>query len=186
MPSSSRPHPPKSGVLFDEFLVILAQQGDQRAFARLYIRWNPKLLLAARRYTGNAESAQDLVQECWEGIWKGIARLQDPARFRSYAFAVLHRRGSNAIARAIKERERQRRTLDNERSIAVSNPPLQSDTSEVSSAFCALPPDQRFAAHLYFVEGLTLAEIADVQSIPLGTAKTRLFHARRKLKTALS
>ena len=45
---------------------------------------------------------------------------------------------------------------------------------------------QRFAAHLFFVEGLTLAEIAEVQSIPEGTAKSRLFHARRKLKAALT
>ena len=36
------------------------------------------------------------------------------------------------------------------------------------------------------IEGLTLAEIAEVQAVPLGTAKTRLFHARRKLKAALS
>ena len=41
------------------------------------------------------------------------------------------------------------------------------------------------AAHLYFVEGLKLCEIAEVQDVPTGTAKTRLFHARRKLKAAL-
>ena len=49
-----------------------------------------------------------------------------------------------------------------------------------------LPPDQRLAAHLQFVEGLTLSEIAEAQAIPTGTAKSRLFHARRKLKAALS
>ncbi len=56
----------------------------------------------------------------------------------------------------------------------------------ILQAFAALAPEQRLAAHLYFVEGLTLAEIADVQDIPTGTAKSRLFHARRKLKVALS
>ncbi|MEC7534157.1 MAG: sigma factor-like helix-turn-helix DNA-binding protein, partial [Pseudomonadota bacterium] len=60
------------------------------------------------------------------------------------------------------------------------------DAVAIRHAFAALPTDQRFAAQLFFVEGLTLAEIAQVQSIPLGTAKTRLFHARRKLKAALS
>ena len=50
----------------------------------------------------------------------------------------------------------------------------------------ALPAEHRFAAHLFFIEGLTLAEIADAQGVPLGTAKSRLFHARRQLKAALS
>jgi DNA-directed RNA polymerase specialized sigma24 family protein len=50
----------------------------------------------------------------------------------------------------------------------------------------ALPGDQRLAAQLFFVEGLTLAEVAEVQQVPEGTAKSRLFHARRRLKAALS
>jgi RNA polymerase sigma factor (sigma-70 family) len=53
-------------------------------------------------------------------------------------------------------------------------------------AMAALPPDQRLAAQLFFVEGLTLAEIAEVQQVPEDTAKSRLFHARRRLKAALS
>ena len=56
----------------------------------------------------------------------------------------------------------------------------------IRQAFAALPPDQRLAAQLFFVEGLTLAEIAEVQQVPVGTAKSRLFHARRQLKAALS
>ena len=60
------------------------------------------------------------------------------------------------------------------------------DSIAIAQAFGSLPPDQRFAAHLFFVEGLTLAELAEVQGIPVGTAKSRLFHARRKLKAALS
>ena len=65
-------------------------------------------------------------------------------------------------------------------------PASQNEGAAISQAFAALPADQRFAAHLHFVEGLTLKEIADIQSIPEGTAKSRLFHARRKLKAALN
>ena len=65
-------------------------------------------------------------------------------------------------------------------------PAAADDALAIRQAFSALPGDQRLAAQLFFVEGLTLAEIAEVQEVPLGTAKTRLFHARRKLKAALS
>ena len=77
------------------------------------------------------------------------------------------------------------RTLASSHRCASDQAPAD-DAVAIRHAFAALPTDQRFAAQLFFVEGLTLAEIAQVQGIPLGTAKTRLFHARRKLKAALS
>lgn len=174
-----------SSALFDELLVTLIQQGDRHALARLYERWNPRLARAALRYTGDRDTARDLVQECWMGIWKGIKRLREPARFRSYAFAILHRRGADCIRIAMRERARSLPFGDHlmpEQAVSAT----QGERLALQQAFAALPPDQRLAAHLYFVEGLTLREIAGVQDIAEGTAKSRLFHARRKLKTALS
>ncbi|MDJ0641233.1 MAG: RNA polymerase sigma factor [Erythrobacter sp.] len=174
----------KSGGAFDELLVLLSQQGDRRALERLHARWNGRLARAALRYTGDPELARDLVQECWIGIWKGIKRLRDPARFRSYAFAVLHRRGADHVRGAIRDRStRAPFTVEEMPEQAV--PARQAERIALQQAFAALSPDQRLAAHLHFVEGLTLREIASVQDIAEGTAKSRLFHARRKLKEAL-
>lgn len=183
MTQSVRPSPLQSDALFDELLVMMAQAGDARAFDRLHARWHRKLARAALRYTGNAESARDLSQDCWLAIWKGIGRLRDPKRFRAYAFGVLHRRGVDHVRGAIKARAH---SASSEEAESLSQPPRQSESSALHQAFAALPPDQRLAAHLHFVEGLTLNEIAEAQSIPAGTAKSRLFHARRKLKAALS
>lgn len=173
----------RSSELFDQLLVVEVQRGDRRAAERLFQRWNPRLLRAARRYCGDAQSVGDLVQECWLAIWKGIRGLRNPARFRSYIFAVLHRRGSDHLRKVDRDRSR---LADPSEASEASLPPSQSDRAALSQAFGTLPPDQRLAAHLHFVEGLTLAEIAEVQQIPEGTAKSRLFHARRKLKAALT
>lgn len=166
--------------LFDEMLVVLAQKGDRQAGERLYERWNRRLIRAARRYCGSEDGAHDLAQDCWVAIWKGLGKLRDPARFRSYAFAVLHRRGASRLRDVIRERDAVPDPLE------ATIPASQSESAAITQAFAALPPDQRLAAHLHFVEGLTLREIAEVQSIAEGTAKSRLFHARRKLKAALS
>ena len=173
----------RSSELFDQLLVIEVQRGDSRAAARLFQRWNPRLLRAARRYCGDVQSVGDLVQDCWLAIWKGLHSLRDPARFRSYIFAVLHRRGSDHLRKVVRDRSR---VTDSAEASEPSMPAMQSDRVALSQAFGKLPPEQRLAAHLHFAEGLTLAEIADVQQIPEGTAKSRLFHARRKLKAALS
>lgn len=176
---SSAPSP--AGELFDELLVVMAQQGDRRAIERLFERWNSRLIRAARRYCGNEEVARDLAQDCWIAIVKRIHAVRDPARFRSFAFAVLHRRGADYLRKTYRER-----------AVLAQQEPTPPQTAApperiaIAQAFAALPADQRFAAHLHFVEGLTLAEIAEVQSIPQGTAKSRLFHARRQLKAALT
>jgi len=179
MTRSSRLSSPVTGALFDELLVVMVQQGDRDALNRLHARWNDKLLRAAWRYTGDAELARDLAQECWIGIWKGIRKLREPSRFRSYAFAILHRRGADHLRGVIKRAE------VSDENIEQSQDSSQDQAIALRQAFDLLPPDQRLAAHLHFVEGLTLTEIADVQSIPTGTAKSRLFHARQKLKAVL-
>ena len=169
--------------LFDELLVVKAQQGDERALERLYLRWNNRLVRSARRYCGAEDTASDLAQECWIAILRGIGSLRDPTRFRSYAFTVLHRRGADYLRKTIKERD----NLSDQSEVPdLPQPAAQSDSAAIAQAFAALPADQRLAAHLYFVEGLTLAEIASVQSVPLGTSKSRIFNARQKLKVALT
>lgn len=179
-PHHSAP-PPPAAALYDEWLVVAAQGGDRQAGERLYRRWNPRLARAARRYCGNDDAARDLTQECWLAIWRGLGDLRDPSRFRSFVFAVLHRRGADALRKGL--RERAALTESQPDAAQASTPP---ESIAIAQAFAALPPEQRLAAHLYFVEGMTLSEIALVQSIPEGTAKSRLFHARRKLKAALS
>lgn len=172
---------PASAELFDELLVVMAQKRDRQASERLYQRWHPRLQRAARRYCGSEDAVGDLVQECWLAIWKGLGGLRNPARFRSYAFSVLHRRGADHLRKVVRDRGR---ILEDQPEVASAEG--QSDRVAIAQAFAALPPDQRLAAHLFFVEGLTLTEIAAVQSVPEGTAKSRLFHARRKLKAALN
>ncbi len=184
MTQSRRPiHPPSVGKLFDEMLVVMARSGDRRAADRLFSRWDTRLLRAARRYCGSDDAARDLTQDCWLGIWKGLGSLREPSRFRSFAFAVLHRRGAEHLRRVV--RDRNALSQDTEPPEGALKP-AQSEHAAINQAFAKLPPDQRLAAHLHFVEGLTLSEIAEVQSIPEGTAKSRLFHARRKLKAALT
>ncbi|MBX7496583.1 sigma-70 family RNA polymerase sigma factor [Qipengyuania sp. 6B39] len=167
--------------LYDELLVTLVQAGDRRAAGRLAARWQPRLGRTARRLLGDEDQALGTVQEAWLSILRGIGSLRDPSRFAPWAFGILRRRCADHIRGAQTARSH-RGELDQE-------PEAKNGMEEslaIRQAFAALPPDQRLAAQLFFVEGLTLAEIAEVQQVPVGTAKSRLFHARRQLKAALS
>ena len=179
--TGKRAFSPDTGRLYDELLVTLVQSGDRRAGERLAARWQPRLARTARRLLGDDEAALGAVQEAWLSILRGVRGLRDPSRFAPWAFGILRRRCADHIRRAQADRSR-----EGEASDEPSLPAAADEALAIRQAFAALPPDQRFAAQLFFVEGLTLAEIAEVQEVPPGTAKTRLFHARRKLKAALT
>jgi RNA polymerase sigma factor (sigma-70 family) len=168
--------------IYDELLVTLVWSGDRGAAGRLARRWQPRLLRTARRMLGDEEQARSAVQDCWLSIMRGIGGLKDPARFAPWAFEILRRRCADTIRRQAAARERDGGEAGETQSVAAA----PDEAIAIREAFATLPPDQRLAAQLYFVEGLTLAEIAEVQHVPEGTAKSRLFHARRRLKAALS
>ena len=173
----------QSGQLFDELLVTMAKSGDRDAARRLALRWHPRLARAARRLLQDEEAALAATQEAWLSILRSMASLRDPSRFAPWAFGILRRRCADSIRKASRERAI---IAPEEAAPPASSPAMQDEALAITQAFASLPPDQNLAAHLYFAEGLTLAEIAEALNVPLGTAKSRLFHARRKLKAALT
>jgi RNA polymerase sigma-70 factor (ECF subfamily) len=172
----------QSGRVYDELLVLGAQAGDSRALERLARRWQPRLLRSARRFTGGDEMARDAVQESWVGMVAGIRRLRDPASFPGWAFAILRRRCAERVQAQSATRARWRPLAE---AGEPSCPPRGADRLMIVEAFARLPEEQRVAATLFFVEQLKLDEIAVATGAPVGTVKSRIFAARKALKTAL-
>lgn len=166
--------------IYDELLLTRIQAGDRRAGERLAARWHPRLMRTAYRLLRDQEQARVAVQEAWIGICKGWNGLRKPSRFPAWAYRILHNKCADHI------RVNQRDRGDPELEIEVTSSPRGEDKVSVHQAFAKLTGEHRIAATLYFSEGLTLAEIAEATSVPLGTAKSRIFHARKQLKAALA
>lgn len=168
--------------VYSELLVTLVQAGDRRAAERLVARWQPRLIRTARRLLGNDELARDAVQETWGAAFQGWMRLSDPARFPGWVFGILHRKCVDRI------RDESRRRTG---SAALGPGPavtaaVGEDSLAIAQALDGLSHGHRIAAILFFGEGLTLSEIAVATGVPTGTAKSRIFHARRQLQAALN
>lgn len=168
---------------YDRYLVAAAQLGDGRALERLGARWHPKLFSHAWRLLGDGELARDVTQEAWLEILRGLARLEDAAAFPAWALRIVTRR----VARTIGRRQRHRATIE-----ALAREPLpepapapgerSAEFAAVQRAMETLPPEQRAALALHYLEDLSVAEIAVALQVPAGTVKTRLMHARRKVR----
>ncbi|MCE3288541.1 MAG: hypothetical protein K0R83_553 [Caulobacter sp.] len=172
-------------AVLDEYLVLAAQGGSGDAFRRLVERWTPMLRRHARRVLLDTDAAGDAVQDAWLAIARGLKRLDDPARFGSWAFAITTRRCVDEIRR----RQRHRgltRAVSQEVSAGVVETSVDPVLSlDLAAALIRLPPDQRLLVSLFYGEGLSVEEIAHAHNVPPGTVKSRLFAIRQILKSHL-
>ncbi len=173
--------------LFDEYLAASARAGSRTALGQLAERMQPRLLRHARRLTGDSEAARDVVQEAWIEIVRGIYRLDDTAAFPAWAFRIVSRR----CARWVRKVQQYRRidTAYADEPAEISTPDggeRATDAARLARAITDLPPDQRAAIGLFYLEDMGVAEIAVALDVPVGTIKTRLMHAREKLRRSLS
>lgn len=172
-----------SDRVFDELLVISVRAGNRRAAERLAARWHPRLVRTATRFLGNADQGQDAAQEAWAAMSAAWVRLDDPRKFAGWAFSILHRKCSDIQRRLIKDRDGL-----SELTLAATDSPQDASSDRrlvINDAFAGLKPEHRATAILFFAEGLTLIEIAHITGAPIGTVKSRLFHARQQLKSNL-
>ena len=163
--------------VFDEALVLYAQNGRREAFDRLAARWRPRHYAHARRLLGSKDLAADAVQDAWIDIIRGLWRLKDPTRFPAWSYAIVTRRARDLVRRAMRAKET---SLDANLECGASSGSNEAD--DLRNGLSALPPEQRAAVALYYRDGFAVAEIAEALAIPAGTVKSRLFHARRALR----
>lgn len=173
-----------SARLLDEYLVASARAGGAAALDRLVRRWQPKLVAHALRLTGEREMARDAVQAAWGEILRGIGTLRDDRAFPAWAFRIVSRACSGEIRGAVQQRKIVAGLCREPREEAVA-PHEPSERARLQAAIRQLPPGERAAIALHHFEELGVAEVAVALTVPVGTVKTRLMNARRKLRTIL-
>lgn len=166
--------------VYEQLLVVTAQAGDARALDRLAARWRPRLVRTAARILGGKDGAEDAAQEALAAIAWGLHGLSDPSRFPAWAFGILHRKCFDRVRRGRRQGMHDQPPLE---PVAL---PATDEALDIERALTRLTHEHRVAALLHFAEGLTHFEVADATGVPVGTAKSRIFHARRQLKAALN
>lgn len=170
---------------FENYLVAAARTGDARALSQLAAFRGPRLVAHAARLLGDTEVARDMVQEAWIEIIRGLPRLRDDTAFLPWALRIVSRRVSREIAR----RQRGRKlaeavAAETAPSLPVAGPE-EAEAARVHAAIASLPPAQAATVALFYLEDLGVAEVATALDVPVGTVKTRLMHARSKLRALL-
>jgi len=177
-----------SDAIYDEWLILRSQDGEVEALEELVGRWQPRLARHALRLTGRHEAAGDVTQDAWLAIVRGIGRLRDPAGFPAWAYRIVGHKCADWVRRRVRERGLEAEAA----SAATANGRVESPEAEMSddiarlrAALKRLPDEQRIVLTLHYLEGLAVADIAQSLEVAVGTIKSRLHHARHRLKESL-
>ena len=178
--------------ILDEWLVISAQAGDVATFTRLIRRWRPKLLAYANSQLRDKESANDVTQDTLLYVSQSLGSLRDPVAFPNWVYKILHRRCVDAIRRKHTRRKYEvsmnLNDADTEHLLSVS----ESDEAEkmlrdrsLAMAVHNLEPSLSQVIRLFYLEDFNVKEMEEILCVPEGTVKSRLFTARKHLKSIL-
>jgi len=174
----------KERALF-AYLVAAMRTGDRRAATQLYRLATPRLLAHANRLLRDGDAARDVAQEAWLAILRGLPNLRDAAAFMPWALQIV----SRLVARLIKTRQRDRAGMQSWANEVEDTAPASADNlgedALVRAAITTLSPAHRATVALFYLEELSVAEVAIAMDGPVGTVKTRLMHARARLRAKL-
>jgi RNA polymerase sigma-70 factor (ECF subfamily) len=176
----------------DEVLRLLARiaQGDEAAFRELYRGFSRRLHAYVVRRLDDPAQAEEIVADTLYEVWRAPARFRGDAQFSTWLIGIAR----NKVLMAFRGRKPDHHhediadvaeTMPAEEPGAFEMLAQQQRHEGVRQCMDRLSDDHRECIHLVFYEGLSLAEVASLQACPEGTVKTRLFHARQKLKTCL-
>src|SRR5918994_7114170 len=210
MPSIETAKPPAD----ERALIESISAGDERAFAALVDEYSPSLLGVAMNHVRSRAVAEEVVQETWVGVIRGLDRFEGRSSFRSWIFAILRNT-------AISKGEREQRTIpmsslaadsedeelgldvdrflgpDHDRypghwALGPTRWPLPDEgllagetREEIADAINELPPAQRAVITLRDVEGWDSEEVCEMLDISAGNQRVLLHRARSRVRAAI-
>lgn len=171
----------------DASLVRDVIAGNLEAFNVLVRRWERRVYSYLVYLTGQAEDAFDLSQEVFVSAYANISRLRKPEGFRQWLFQIAH---NAAFSHMRKEKGRGNVALEADSHDVPTNSRVMDGSKWeraeskllVEKALATLPLEQHEAIVLKFYQGFNFDEIAEIQSCPVSTIKTRFYAGLDQLR----
>ena len=178
-----------AATLADEVALLRrVAQGERLAFDVFYRAYYRRLHRFLEQLTRRPELVGEVLNDTMLVVWRKAGTFNHGSRVSTWIFAIAYRRALKALKRAPDPGVEVALTDDPEQ---VDSGPEQSmverDTARrLRAALAALSADQRAVVELTYYHGYAYREIAQIVGCPVDTVKTRMFHARRKLRDLLA
>ena len=154
---------------------------DRAALTELYESYQARLFKFVYRLTRSYSTSEELVNDIMLAIWRNAGKFRGDSKPSTWIFGIAYRQ---ALKRLSKKQLLISPQFDVDR-LSDTDSGIVEQEDWVRHGLDSLPAAQRIAMELVFYLGLSYEEVAAVTDCPVNTVKTRMFHARRKLKRLL-
>jgi RNA polymerase sigma-70 factor (ECF subfamily) len=162
---------------------------DREIMAELFDSYSSVAYGLALRTLRDGGEAEDVVQESFLALWRQAERLDPTRGVRSYLLTIVH---NKTIDRLRRKGRRPEAALEFAEAVPDQSEDLaesvarQAEGETVRAAMVSLPPEQRRTVEMTYFGGLTISEVANLMSVPVGTVKSRLRLALQHLRRTLA
>jgi RNA polymerase sigma-70 factor, ECF subfamily len=167
-------------------------RGDTQAFAEVINLYKSMVLNLAARMTGRAESAEDMAQEVFLRVWKGLPQFRGECKLSTWIYRITI---NLCIAEAKTARGRSE-FLPFDSPSVIGDPALHTEggneyaeevvlKEQVNRLMAVMPNHFRTALSLYYLKDMSYQEISEIMQVPMGTVKSYLFRGKVWLRDRL-
>ena len=182
-----RPAPVDAGEPAERRLIGRVAVGDLRAFEQFYRAYHARLTRFLDRMTRQRVLVEEVLNDTMLVVWNRSDRFDGSSKVSTWVFAIAYRKALKALQRQDEAVEDETR---DERPGLSAGPEQQAQAGQVKAqlvrALDALSVDHRAVIELTYFHGMGYREIAQIVDCPVDTVKTRMFHARRRLRALLA
>lgn len=173
----------QSGEPSDNDLIMRICESDTVAFEMLYKRYYPRIFRFVFRVTRHLDQIEEIINDVMYVVWQKASTFQPETKASTWIFGIAYKKSLKSMSERIQGEHLE---LEDAEDLipGVQDSGLQSLELEdwISVAFRKLPEDQRAVLELTYHQGLHYSEIAKIMDCPENTVKTRMFHARKKIR----
>ena len=178
----------RSAPASDTTLIAATVTGDKLALRTLYARHHVRVYRFLLRLVHNEAMAEDLVADVFLDVWRKADRFAGRSQVSTWLLAIARHKALSALRRPMTE------VLDDDAAERIEDPTDNAEAAlarrethaALRNSLSQLSPAHREIVDLVYYHGRTIEEAAAIIDVPVGTAKTRMFYARKHLRSAMA
>jgi RNA polymerase sigma-70 factor (ECF subfamily) len=182
--------PPTIKATPEEERVLLARiaQRDRAALQQLYLNYHRRLSRFLMRIVHRYEVAEEVINDTMLAVWQQADKFRGESQLSTWIIGIAYRRALKELKRLGRMESSFSSSMQQERAEESADDPEATHREMrdcIDRALAALPAEQRLAVELCYFMGHSCEEIAQIAGCPVNTVKTRMFHARLRLRGLL-
>jgi RNA polymerase sigma-70 factor, ECF subfamily len=164
----------------DTDLILRIQACDRSALEELYLCYYPRIARFLARFAPGREDTEEIINDTFMVVWMRARVFRSESHVSTWIFGIAYRVAMRSLRRQ-KRHRRGRSILNGQEQHQDATP--DADLKEcLDAALARLPVEQRMTVTLAYQIGFSVEEISRIMQSPIGTVKSRMFHARQNLR----